>query len=109
MKNLLALLGAAVIVLVAVGWYCDWFQFHTKTGANGDTNLSIEVDATKAANDLKKTEQSIEQKIKEAEKAKDSPPDSTKPAKDKPDPSLEVKDSPKDPKFQLNLFGPDKK
>jgi hypothetical protein len=109
MRNILAFLGALVVTLVAVGWYENWFQVRTTPGPDGNRNISIDIDSKKVGDDITKTENKIEtfldEKTKEAKPTTSTAP-ATTPAKNFKAPAIELKDSPKDPKFELNLFGP---
>ena len=110
MRNILAFLGALVVTLVAVGWYENWFQVRSTPGTDGNRNISIDIDSKKVGDDIKQTENKIEhfidEKSKEAKTTAPATPAVTVPAKDFRAPAFQVKDSSKDPKFELNLFGP---
>jgi hypothetical protein len=109
MRNVLAFFGALVITLTVVGWYENWFQFRSTPGADGNRNLSIDIDSKKVNDDIKKTEgniqEFIEERAKEAKAAAPTTPATTQPIKDQA-PGLDLKQPGQDPKFELNLFGP---
>jgi hypothetical protein len=107
MRNILAFLGALVVTLVVVGWYENWFQFRTTPGADGNRNITIDIDSNKVTNDVEEAEHKVQTFIdEEAKKARSTSP--AQPAKDRPPPA-ERKDEPKDSKFELKLFGPSDK
>ena len=100
MRNILAFFGALVLTLLAVGWYENWFQVRTTPGTDGNRTISIDIDSTKVTSDIEETEHKIGTFIEEAKKSK-----AAQPPKDKA-PAVDVKDASKEPKFELNLFGP---
>jgi hypothetical protein len=102
MRNILAFIGALVVTLVVVGWYEDWFQLRTTPGADGNRNLSIDIDSKKVTDDVKKTENEIQHLLDEHAKAAGQ---TTQPAKDQV-PGIDLNAPGKDPKFELKLFGP---
>jgi len=54
MRNLLAMLGAAVVTVLAVGWYLDWFKVHKGEAQDGKQHYSVEVNTPKIGEDLHK-------------------------------------------------------
>jgi hypothetical protein len=54
MRNLLAYLAAAVLVLAGVGWYLDWFNFRAVETAPGKKQLNIDIHTDKIQTDLQK-------------------------------------------------------
>jgi len=106
MRNLLAFVGALVVTLAVVGWYENWFQLRTTPGADGNRNLSIDIDSKKVGDDVKKTENKFQQFLDERAKAAgQTTPATTQSPKDQV-PGIDLKTPGKDPKFELNLFGP---
>lgn len=59
MKNLLALLAAALVTFVVVGWYLNWYQIHTTPNSKGGTEVTIDLNNAKIKEDLKKGEEKI--------------------------------------------------
>lgn len=54
MRNLLALVGAATITFVGMGWYLDWYKIARKPSPNpGVQRLEIDVNPQKIGNDVK--------------------------------------------------------
>ena len=54
MRNLLALMGAALVTFAAVGWYLDWYRIRTEPGASGHRQVEIDFNGTKIQHDLEK-------------------------------------------------------
>jgi hypothetical protein len=52
MRNLLALLGAAVVAFVAVGWLRGWYQVKTAVGPEGHRQVNIDINGPKINQDL---------------------------------------------------------
>jgi hypothetical protein len=68
MRNLLALVGAALVVFAVVGWYRGWYQLESEPGAGGQRDVKIEINGPKIQKDLhqgtKKLENVLENKAK---------------------------------------------
>jgi len=58
MKNLLALVGAVVVIFAGAGWYLGWYTFGTQNG-----NLELEVKAKKVIGDLKAGGKKVEDAV----------------------------------------------
>jgi hypothetical protein len=54
MRNLLALLGATVVTVVAVGWYLDWFRVRPAASGDGHKNYNLQLNTTKIEEDIHK-------------------------------------------------------
>ncbi len=52
MRNFLAFLAAAVIVMGGVGWYLDWFKVTTKPDGDGHQKVLLDVNTHKVTNDV---------------------------------------------------------
>src|ERR1700736_3051508 len=60
MKNLLAFIGAALVTVVALGWYLDWYQIRTSPwSSGGHQNVNIDINRAKIDEDLKKGEDKV--------------------------------------------------
>src|SRR5436190_290205 len=59
MRNLLALVGLAVVVMIGLGWYLEWYKFGSDVGKDGHRTIKVEVDADKIAQDEKKFQQRV--------------------------------------------------
>jgi hypothetical protein len=85
MRNLLALLGLALVVVGGLGWYLGWYKVKSEpTTSPGHHNVSIDIDTTKIGNDLHKGEDKLH-KMLEGGKA-----DPAKGGKDQPGKSSAV-------------------
>ncbi len=69
MKNLLALVGAAVVLVVGLGWYLGWY----KVGVNSNGTVDGQVDLNKVKADIKKEKETVGEFIKEHENGKGVP------------------------------------
>ncbi len=54
MRNALAFLAAAVLVIAAVGWYLDWFEVRTMATGGGRQTVKIDIDTNKIGTDLQR-------------------------------------------------------
>ncbi len=57
MRNLLALVGAVVVLFVGLGWYLGWYSFVLAPGAEGKQRLQVDIDTRKITEDAKKAGQ----------------------------------------------------
>ena len=53
MRNLLALVGLALVVFLVAGNYLGWYTFNSSTGLDGKKHISFEVDTKKIESDSK--------------------------------------------------------
>lgn len=65
MRNLLALVGAAVVTVGGVGWYLDWFKVHKAAEGDGKKSYSVEVNTAKIGTDLHKGSSKVQSVIDE--------------------------------------------
>ncbi len=63
MRNILAFLAAAVIVLAGVGWYLDWYKLRLAPAGDGHLNVTIDADTAKAREDVSREAKKIEEAI----------------------------------------------
>lgn len=52
MRNLLALLALAILVLAGVGYYKEWYTFKTVAAADGHKSITVDVDTQKVKDDV---------------------------------------------------------
>jgi hypothetical protein len=80
MRNLLALVGAAVLTFGVAGWYLGWYRLQpTVSGTSGHQSVTVDIDGGKIKSDVGKGEQKVEQALEHAidgatAKAPASPP-----------------------------------
>jgi hypothetical protein len=55
MRNTLAVLGAAVVTFLVIGYFLNWYKIHPTP----DHQVTIDVNAPKIVNDVKKESQEI--------------------------------------------------
>jgi hypothetical protein len=78
MRNLLALLGAAILTILVVGWYLGWYNISSApSGTSGHSKLEVDINSDKIGQDVKKGEQNVQDFI---EKKGDANSPSTTPA-----------------------------
>jgi hypothetical protein len=63
MRNLLALVGLAVVAFAVAGWYLGWYNFKDQQDANGEHHVTIQVNTTKFTQDASKGLAQGEQKL----------------------------------------------
>jgi hypothetical protein len=64
MRNLLALVGAAVVTFAAAGWYLGWYKLQpTLSSTPGHQSVNIDIDGKKIKADEKRAEQAIEKAL----------------------------------------------
>jgi hypothetical protein len=54
MRNLLALIGAAVVVFAGLGWYLGWYQLGTQPGTDGHRTINVDLNTKKIQQDEQK-------------------------------------------------------
>ncbi len=59
MRNLLALVGLAVVVFAGLGWYLGWYSFQSETTSPGHRQIKIDVNTDKISKDVHKGEQKL--------------------------------------------------
>jgi hypothetical protein len=69
MRNLLALVGTAVLTFVGLGWYLGWYKLEPAPSPTpGHQSVTIDIDARKINADVKKGEQKLENALEQAAK-----------------------------------------
>jgi hypothetical protein len=70
MRNLLALLGAAVLTFAGAGWYLGWYKLQPSLSATpGHQSFNVDVNGSKMKSDIHKGEQEVEETLKRAVEA----------------------------------------
>lgn len=54
MRNLLALLGFALLTFTAAGWYFEWYKIQSSTTPDGHRHVNIDINSKKIGEDLNK-------------------------------------------------------
>jgi hypothetical protein len=63
MRNLLALLGFALVTFLAVGWYLDWYHVTPKSAATtGHRSVEIDINSKKIGEDVHRGVDAVEKK-----------------------------------------------
>ncbi|GIW80783.1 MAG: hypothetical protein KatS3mg105_2590 [Gemmatales bacterium] len=58
MRNLLALMGAALLMFAGVGWYLNWYSISKAKGTDGES-LNIGINSSKIKADVHKVRERI--------------------------------------------------
>jgi hypothetical protein len=58
-KNLLALVGLAVVAFVGAGYYLGWYSIGAQADSQGHQQFNIQVDASKVESDVSKADQKV--------------------------------------------------
>jgi hypothetical protein len=61
MRNFLALLGAALVAFLVVGWYLGWYQISNLPSPNGKQSVNVSINSDKITQDIKKGGEMVEQ------------------------------------------------
>ena len=69
MRNVLALVGAAVLTFAAVGWYLGWYQLHSSTDSAGHREVEIDFDTPKIKADINKGKKNLRQMLDNKDQA----------------------------------------
>ena len=65
MKNFLAFVGAAILVLLGVGWYLGWYNITPQQVGQGQTRLQVDINQDKAGKDVQQGLQKGADKVHE--------------------------------------------
>jgi hypothetical protein len=67
MRNLLALVGAAVLTFAGLGWYLGWYHLEPAPARDaGHQRLTIDIDPKKINSDVRKGEEELESALERA-------------------------------------------
>ena len=81
MRNLLALLGAAILTILVAGWYLGWYNISSAPSTNsGHSKLEVDINSDKIGKDVKKGEQNVQDFIEKKGAANSTPTTPTTPA-----------------------------
>lgn len=54
MRNILALVGAATVAFLGLGWYLGWYQISNAPSPHGKQSVTVDINPTKITEDVKK-------------------------------------------------------
>ncbi len=74
MRNLLAFFGAAVVVLLGLGYYLGWYTITQQDASPGQTRIQVDIHKDKIGKDVHNTAEKIEEAI---DKNKQASPDNS--------------------------------
>ena len=63
MRNLFALVGAAVVAFAVIGWFRGWYSFQTVPTSPGHYNVNIDVNREKISSDVGTAKQVVADKL----------------------------------------------
>ena len=66
MRNLLALIGAVVVVGGGLAWYRGWISLGKIESTSGKTSINLDINKDKAINDIKAGKDKVNQVIDDA-------------------------------------------
>lgn len=64
MRNLLALIGLAVVLFFGLGWYFNWYSFAVQPGVDGQRRIELNVNTNKIVSDTKSGVETVGEVIK---------------------------------------------
>ena len=59
MRNLLALVGAVVVIVAGLGYFLGWYKLGVESGSPGHPKFNVEVESDKIKQDLKKGREEV--------------------------------------------------
>ncbi|HVK13165.1 MAG TPA: hypothetical protein VM597_30715 [Gemmataceae bacterium] len=62
MRNILALVGAATLTFLIVGWYLGWYEISGVRSPSGKQSVSVELHTGKLANDVGRAVDTLREK-----------------------------------------------
>jgi hypothetical protein len=80
MKNVLALVGAALVAFLALGWYLGWYQISSLPSPNGKQAIHVDINSDKVTNDVKTGVEKGEQIVDQIREKKSDPQGTPGPA-----------------------------
>jgi len=76
MRNLLALLGAAIVTFAVAGWYLDWYKLRNNPADEGHHSVNIDINKAKIGQDLQRGGERLHDAIEHTKK--EGPPPAKK-------------------------------
>jgi hypothetical protein len=68
MRNLLALLGAALVSFAVAGWYLNWYTLRNTPASEGHHSVNIDIDGNKIGKDLQRGGERLHDAIERGKK-----------------------------------------
>lgn len=59
MRNWLALIAAALLIFLGLGWYLDWYRLKTTPGDDGHRQINIDLNTNKITEDVNKGREKV--------------------------------------------------
>jgi hypothetical protein len=92
MRNLLAFLAAAVLVVAGLGWYLDWYKIESVPTPGGHEEVNIDIDGKRITADVEKGAERGAEKLHDVLQKKGAaqgsqPPSSSQTVSGKPSPA----------------------
>jgi hypothetical protein len=91
MRNLLALIGLAVVALAAIGWYCGWYKLTVTRDQSGQPEIKTTVNTDKVTDDSSSFFKRIEQLVTEKTRSGEQKPEPASTPSNIPGPIAPVK------------------
>jgi hypothetical protein len=73
MRNTLALLAAVVVIVLALGYFLNWYSLVGIESQGGSHRLQIDVNTSKIKSDIDKGKTKLQQTIEEFKESADEP------------------------------------
>jgi hypothetical protein len=77
MRNILALVGAATVAFLGLGWYLGWYQVTSVPAPHGKQSVTVDINPTKITEDVKR---GVEKGGQIVDSLRERPPADSKPA-----------------------------
>ncbi len=100
MRNLLALVGLALVLFGGLGWYLGWYKIKTSPGEPGHRDVHIDINTQKLGSDVHNGEQHLQQWLDNGKDGK------SEPAKEPPGKSGAVRALPEPSGFPIDPPAP---
>jgi hypothetical protein len=84
MRNLLALVGLAIVLFAGVGWYCGWYTFQSTPTVTGEREFRVRVNTKEIASEVKQGAEKIEKAFGQGEQRPAAPTQEVRPAQGQP-------------------------
>jgi hypothetical protein len=79
MRNLLALIGLAVLGFVVIGWHQGWYTFQTETSTAGHRKFDVDLNTDKISKDVKSGEEKLQHAVSSNQQSSTTPTTNVQP------------------------------